>query len=550
MPDDPTDAETEERARQEKAEALAELFASRLSVLIGAAGTGKTTLLKGVCSLEDVTDGGILLLAPTGKARVQLETKTGMAGGLTIAQFLMRYGQRYDPETGRYSVTRSANRCSDYGTVIVDECSMLTEEQLAALIDALSGVDRLVLVGDPRQLPPIGSGRPFVDIVRELAPEGIEHRFPRVGRGYVELTIARRQQGKTRADLMLAGWFGGVADPSADEIWDLLEAKPMEEIAFESWTDGEDLQRKLLARIVTELELNDTDDEVGFECSLGGGEFKGAAYFRRSHQADERKAEKWQIISPVRGAEHGVSALNRLVQQTFRTKWLAHAQARYRKIHPPQGPQGIIYGDKVINLKNSSRRRVYPDRDSYVANGDVGLVVGNYKTKNQKKLFPVLEVEFTSQPTYDYDFPVWEFSGEDGTPPLELAYALTVHKTQGSEFGITFVVLPNPCWLLSRELLYTALTRQQQRVIILHQGDVRNLRRYSRETHSDIARRLTNLFGRKPNPIAFEVDGRSIPRLAGTSRGIVNNYRYLSSNGQGSSSAMVWRLTFPRRLQR
>jgi len=150
---------------------------------------------------------------------------------------------------------------------------------------------------------------------------------------------------------------------------------------------------------------------------------------------------------------------------------------------------------------------VYPDRDSYVANGDVGLVVGNYKTKKQKKLYPVLEVEFTSQPTYGYSFPVWEFSGEDGTPPLELAYALTVHKTQGSEFGTTFVVLPNPCWLLSRELLYTALTRQQARVVILHQGDVRDLRRYSRETHSDIARRLTNLFGKKPNPIAFEVDG-------------------------------------------
>ena len=106
---------------------------------------------------------------------------------------------------------------------------------------------------------------------------------------------------------------------------------------------------------------------------------------------------------------------------------------------------------------------------------------------------------------HDYDFGIRAFSGEEG-PPLELAYALTVHKTQGSEFGITFVVLPNPCWLLSRELLYTALTRQQKRIIILHQGDVRKLQRYANESYSDIARRLTNLFG-PPNPISVEVDG-------------------------------------------
>ena len=122
------------------------------------------------------------------------------------------------------------------------------------------------------------------------------------------------------------------------------------------------------------------------------------------------------------------------------------------------------------------------------------------------RLYPHLEVEFTSQPGHDYDFGVWEFGGEEGSSPLELAYALTVHKTQGSEFGVTFVVLPNPCWLLSRELLYTVLTRQQDRVVILHQGSVRELRRYSSDKHSDIARRMTNLFT-PATPILFEVNG-------------------------------------------
>jgi UvrD-like helicase C-terminal domain len=76
---------------------------------------------------------------------------------------------------------------------------------------------------------------------------------------------------------------------------------------------------------------------------------------------------------------------------------------------------------------------------------------------------------------------------------------LTVHKTQGSEFGTTFVVLPNPCWLLSRELLYTALTRHRDRLVVLHQGPITDFRRFTTEEHSEIARRMTNLFA-DPSP--------------------------------------------------
>jgi len=115
-----------------------------------------------------------------------------------------------------------------------------------------------------------------------------------------------------------------------------------------------------------------------------------------------------------------------------------------------------------------------------------------------------LEVEFSSQPGFKYDFTAKDF-GEEGSAVLELAYALTVHKAQGSEFGIVVLVLPNPCRLLSRELLYTALTRQKDRVVILHQGQRSDLLKFSSDDRSETARRLTNLFV-APSPI--EIDGR------------------------------------------
>ena len=162
-------------------------------MLIGQAGTGKTTLLGMLCSLPGLAEKGLMLLAPTGKARVRLEEQTGMRGaGQTLAQFLIRQ-QRYDGETGAYFSKPRAPRCGDYRTVIVDECSMLTEEQLAALIDSLSNVERLVLVGDPRQLPPIGAGRPFVDIVRGLELENVETLFPRCGPRYQAVGSGRAQ---------------------------------------------------------------------------------------------------------------------------------------------------------------------------------------------------------------------------------------------------------------------------------------------------------------------------------------------------------------------
>lgn len=514
LPGDRDERDVEDRARAEKAAALSELFASRFSVLVGPAGTGKTTLLRMLCAMPEVESGGVLLLAPTGKARVRLESETKRLGqGQTLAQFLYRL-DRYDGATGRYFANAKAPKSSEHDTVIIDECSMLTEEQLGATLDALSGTKRLILVGDPRQLPPIGAGRPFFDIVEELAPPNVEATFPRVGPGYAELSITRRQQGGTRGDLLLAHWFSGRSpDPGADEIWNRIVRNEDANVRCVQWHDAADLQERVVEALVEELpQIRDPDDQQGFEQSIGGELHAGRCYFWNKFgdkPGAASLAEAWQILSPVRGGQPGVVALNRALQARFRQSTRAFAtpeQFYHRKVPKPFGAEGILYGDKVINVVNKRRADVWPKPagDPFVANGDIGIVVGQYKTKNLKGLPWKLEVEFATQLGHKYGYKPYEF-GDEASPPLELAYALTVHKTQGSQFGTTFVVIPNPCWLLSRELLYTALTRQVDRIVLLHQGPIHDLKRLSQAAYSVVARRVTNLF-RPPSPQEVLVD--------------------------------------------
>ncbi len=507
----PEDDEAERRAREEKVEALKELASSRVSVLIGPAGTGKTTLLSVLCNHPQIKNGGVTLLAPTGKARVQLEKSTGITTR-TIAQFLIKE-DRYDPLTGAHRLSKRAPVQAGR-TLVIDEASMLTEEQLAAVLNAVTGVERLILVGDPRQLPPIGSGRPFVDIVARLEPEGAEGLFPRVARGYAELTIRRRQTGSSRDDLLLAEWFSGqTPGAGADEVWDRVESRENSDtLRFVSWRDGDDLHDKLKQVLVEELKLKGLDDVSGFEQSLGGTPWgdNGMVFFWRGRYGEAGaagKVEDWQILTPVRGQAHGVYDLNRVVQRHFRKSMLKRATEQWWKLPGLFGAEEIVYGDKVINTANKNRRDVFPKDDAlmYVANGEIGVVVGQYKTKKSAYKGPPwkLEVEFSSQPGYAYGFEGGDFSRE-GDSRLELAYAITVHKAQGSEFGITFLVFPAKA-MLSRELLYTALTRQRSKVVILHQGDVGELRRHAGPGRSETAQRLTNLF---VAPVLVEVGGQ------------------------------------------
>jgi hypothetical protein len=541
--------EAEERARTEKAAGLAELFASPLSVLIGPAGTGKTTLLRAL--VKQLPGKRVILLAPTGKARVQLESKVGVRAA-TLASFLVATG-RYD---GRHYLVGDEHSVRiDADLVVIDEASMLTEEMLAATLDAFRRIGRLVFVGDPRQLPPIGAGRPFVDLVGELRPDtftGLE----RVGPCYVELRVPRRQIGTRtppkagaaalgvsasasasasagatvseagrRADLELAAWFGeGDLGIDADRVWEQLATEPDQgTVRYESWngrTPAEVLTEALTAELnLTAIHGVRNVDGLEAAFALTYGATLDGEYLNWDLGAG-RRSEDWQILSPTRSRASGTTEINRQLKRAYRTGELATSLRTLRNTNlpAPLGPEQITRGDKVMATRNDPKIKASPTDSGldYVANGEIGVAIGRFRAGKKKGL--TLNVEYSSQPGARYSY--WTSNQED--PKLELAWAVTVHKSQGSEFGLTLLLLPARA-AVSRELMYTALTRQRDRIVILHEGTLDDLREMSQPWRSETARRLTDLFA-PPRPVSIDppgggalqrVDGRIMHVTAG-----------------------------------
>ncbi len=510
----------DKKARQEKANALDVLSNSRISILIGPAGTGKTTLLNILCEQPFIKNGSVLKLAPTGKARVKMGKDAK-----TLAQFLIQ-AKRYNPETGQYFINPNAES-QKYDTVILDESSMVTEEQLAALLDSLSGLERLILVGDYRQLPPIGAGRPFVDIKGYLEEEK---------KNVAELKILFRQYSdknipeveSDRLDVRLGKWFSD--DPIKKEeinIFDEISTVKDNElgsIKFIEWYNVRHLEEILVNVTNSEIDFllrklpNKTllSSQANFDSSLGSYVHYEKSKWSGFNLDSAREIENWQILSPTRNAGYGTKVVNQKIQKTFRanTKEKAIFPGKYidrqtgeeryspRKQPKPIGDDGVVYGDKVINRRNlrweKPWNQIYNPNNlgeaeilKYIANGEIGIQVGKYGSWNYDSPRPV-NIVFSSQPDYAYVFRESDFK-EDGDIQIELAYSITVHKSQGSGFRVVLFILPNPCPILSRELFYTALTRQEDRIVILHQGEFKDYRKYTSGEYSETGRRLTDL---------------------------------------------------------
>jgi hypothetical protein len=474
--------EVEERARKEKAEALTKLFEGRFSVLCGRAGTGKTSVLKvfllGLEELEGKRP--ILLLAPTGKARVRLMDRTKRDDGsvrdaYTIHQFLMRH-KWLNPES--FALKLQGGDQHGAPTVIIDEASMIPMDLLGVLFRALdlNKVNRLILVGDPNQLPPIGPGRPLVDIIAWL--EADEERKRCLAR---LMERARHEDHHSQALQLADGYLSDDTSPGDDDMLSRVAREDVGgDLEVRYWRDGTQLEQQLVAAMRKHLKLTDDNKAyIPFNTSLGLDE-------------DPKKknpvlAEHWQILSPVRNHEHGTTEINRKIQEKYRGGLLTSARNPRSTMPKPFGEQEIVWTDKVMQAVNC-RKTSYPKGEGlgYVANGEIGLVVSTSKGNERSDS---IKVQFSTQPLSSYYYPRTRVDGE-----LELAYALTVHKSQGSDFDIVFLILPKNASTLSRELLYTGLTRFRQKMVLLIERDTTVLEKLRNPQCSDTLLRNTNMF--------------------------------------------------------
>lgn len=481
-----------EAALEEQAKALEAVCSRRLSVLTGNAGTGKTSVVGGLVLCESLRKEGLLLLAPTGKARVRLEGAAGVENAMTVAQFL--YGlKRYDGRRQRPLFT-GKETYKAAKTVVIDEASMLTMDDLFAVLQALDlgHVQRIVLVGDPNQLPPIGVGRPFADLISWLGTlkETQKPQDAKVAAALARLTVEVRSaagkaasgEGERSDTLRLASWFTGAPpDGDADRVLSRLAlGESLNDLEVVHWSKPADLRQKLLDQFVKHLGLKTPDDVAGFNKSF---DFADEGWVRRDNPDG---IENWQLLTPTRMHPHGVAELNRWIQGHFRAKQIQDAR-NFRGV--ALGEEGIVRNDKVIQLRNGVRDcylwETGKPSEQYVANGEIGGV-GSGKGG-------FLNVSFAGRKMVTFGYRSGDF-GEDGVP-LELAYALTIHKAQGSQFRTVFVVLPKSSRLLTRELIYTALTRSRERLVLLIEGeDTSLLHDLSRPEKSDACRRNTNLF--------------------------------------------------------
>ncbi len=485
--------EVEERARAEKARALDVLYTSRFSVLTGRAGTGKTSVMRVFLNGLEELEGKkpVLMLAPTGKARVRLMERTKRKDGTTrdaytIHQFLMR-NNWVNPQN--FALRYQGGTQGDAPTVIIDEASMLPMDLLGVLFRALdlNKVTRLVLVGDPNQLPPIGPGRPFVDILSWLKADDVtagkhypeDHRLtgPQRRAAIAELTERARHENHDSVALQLADvYLSENPTPGDDDILSRTARRDVGgDLEVNFWQDEADLLSLLSDQVDKILcQQGEGPDYQRFSESLGISTGKDKRY-------NPRMVERWQILSPVRNHVFGTTEINRKIQAQFRGGLLARA----RRTPPrPFGEQELVWTDKVIQIVNCRRdSRPHGTGLNYVANGEIGLVVGTSRDRD------CLDVAYCTQPESTYRYYRSETDGN-----LELAYALTVHKSQGSDFDTVFFVLPHDASTLSKELLYTGLTRFRKKMVLLIERDTETLLTYRRPEASATLLRNTSLF--------------------------------------------------------
>ena len=389
----------------------------QVMLLTGGPGTGKTTSLRGILALFDHLGLRTSLTAPTGRAAKRLSETCG-AEAATIHRLLET---RYDSASGGLSFAHNERDPLDTDAVILDEASMVDIVLMQALLAALPGGCRLVLVGDPHQLPSVGPGNLLSDLLRSQRLPTL--RLTEIFRQAAASAIIRGARAVDQGECPVL-----VNDPAGDFFF-LRRLNP--ESAVETIVE--------LCRTRLPKNMGISPDQI-------------------------------QVLSPTRKGTAGTASLNRALQAAVNPPAPDKAEKAY-------GPALYRVGDRVMQVKNNYDVMWEETQGSGVGmgifNGDIGRV-------------EAIDLH-SGVVTVDFDGHRAEYT-PDMMNQLEPAYAITVHKAQGSEYrAVILSAVEAAPMLLTRGVLYTAMTRAKELLILVGDDQVvarmaandRQQRRYS-----------------------------------------------------------------------
>jgi len=489
------------------------VFVRPVSVLSGAAGTGKSTVIKSLIQAIERAHGAgtpFCLLAPTGKAADRIRSVTGKPA-LTIHSFL---AQKRWLNPNMSFKKAGGQRESGFNTYIIDETSMLDLELMATLFRAINWttVQRLILVGDQSQLPPIGRGRVFADVMDWLEGQSTA--------GVAVLKTNFRQMsnrlgGKGEGILKLASLYertsqAAVKDEGAEaRVEDMLRRIQAggdvdKDLRICFWNGADDLGNQLIRQIVADMEK-----DTGQALDPAAPYKLWSAAFGETNSADYQ-----QVLSPYRGEEFGTEHLNLLMQEYFNGN----------SFKCNGNIDGITLFDKVIQIRNRASSRPLPAYNAQTRgfkwverfNGEIGFVKA-HGFDGQKWKWPAFRISHF-QVVFARKQAEWVGYGkklgqddsrhwlkdEKVADNLELAYGISCHKAQGSEFERVYFVVPkHKTALLSREMFYTGLTRASRHCTLLVEEDMAPLLRMYRPESSSLLRINSSLFDFRPVPDAL-----------------------------------------------
>ena len=377
-------------------QAIREAATSGVLLVTGGPGTGKTTILKGILSLLGQMQLRCVLAAPTGRAAKRLTEVTGEDAS-TIHR-LLEAG--IDPNTGKMVFARDEDNPLKADAVIVDEMSMVDIQLLCSLLQAIPQGKRVILVGDPDQLPPVGPGAPFADCLRSgMLPT-------------VRLTEIFRQAQESLIVMNAHRVNQGILPDLKDKKHDFF---------FMPRRSEEEVCQTIAELCATRLPKN-----MGIP------------------------ADQIQVLSPTRKGAAGTGNLNRLLQQALNP-------AAPTKKERAFGEFSFREGDRVMQIRNNYdimwKKLDGSQVGTGIFNGDVGVIT---------EIDPAAETLTVVYDDREADYTFEQLS------ELEPAYAMTVHKSQGSEYRAVILSAWNGSpYLLSRSILYTAITRARELLIIV-----------------------------------------------------------------------------------